>query len=190
MKDFDIAKYLREHQLGSYGILNHYVDLKPLKEEVDINSFNKFMTSNYGHISHNLSGKEIAAFLNREDIKGLPIEQQADLFADYLVSQGLTDTMAEDVTPEEVAEISYEGSEPRLTGNGEGDSFEQAETISEDDYDAGSEQGNFDRMMDLAHIDFVKVSPVVKSTIDNLRDSGFDDQDILDFLATDFTQNA
>jgi hypothetical protein len=33
MKDFNIAKYLREHQLGSYGILNHYVDLKPLKEE-------------------------------------------------------------------------------------------------------------------------------------------------------------
>lgn len=33
MKDFDIAKYLREHQLGSYGVLNHYVDLKPLKEE-------------------------------------------------------------------------------------------------------------------------------------------------------------
>lgn len=33
MQNFDIAKYLREHQLGSYGILNHYVDLKPLKEE-------------------------------------------------------------------------------------------------------------------------------------------------------------
>lgn len=33
MKDFDIAKYLKEHQLGSYGVLNHYVDLKPLKEE-------------------------------------------------------------------------------------------------------------------------------------------------------------
>lgn len=33
MENFDIAKYLKEHQLGSYGILNHYVDLKPLKEE-------------------------------------------------------------------------------------------------------------------------------------------------------------
>jgi hypothetical protein len=33
MKDFDIAKYLKENKLGSYGILNHYVDLKPLKEE-------------------------------------------------------------------------------------------------------------------------------------------------------------
>lgn len=33
MKDFNIAKYLKEHNLGSYGILNHYIDLKPLKEE-------------------------------------------------------------------------------------------------------------------------------------------------------------
>lgn len=33
MKDFNIAKYLKEHNLGSYGKLNHYVDLKPLKEE-------------------------------------------------------------------------------------------------------------------------------------------------------------
>jgi hypothetical protein len=34
MKHFDIASYLREHQLGSYGILNHYKDLKPVKEDV------------------------------------------------------------------------------------------------------------------------------------------------------------
>lgn len=33
MQEFDIAKYLREHQLGSYAILNPYLDLKPLKEE-------------------------------------------------------------------------------------------------------------------------------------------------------------
>lgn len=33
MDKFDITKYLKENQLGSYGILNHYVDLQPLKEE-------------------------------------------------------------------------------------------------------------------------------------------------------------
>ena len=75
MKDFDIAKYLREHQLGSYGILNHYVDLKPLKEE----------------------------------------------------------DVTEDVTPEEVAEIPYEGPEPKLDGFG--DEFEQAEVVSEEEND-------------------------------------------------------
>jgi hypothetical protein len=33
MKDFNIAKYLKEHSLGSHGILGNYVDLHPLKEE-------------------------------------------------------------------------------------------------------------------------------------------------------------
>jgi len=71
MKDFDIAKFLRENQLGSYGILNHYVDLKPLKEE----------------------------------------------------------EVSEDVTPEETAEIPYEGPETKLDGLG--DEFDQAEIVSE-----------------------------------------------------------
>ena len=38
MKDFNIAKYLKEHNLGSYGMLNHYIDLKPLKEDEDLDS--------------------------------------------------------------------------------------------------------------------------------------------------------
>lgn len=33
MKDFNIAKYLKEHNLGPHGILGKYVDLQPLKEE-------------------------------------------------------------------------------------------------------------------------------------------------------------
>ena len=33
MKDFNVAKYLREHNLGSFGILNHYIDIDALKEE-------------------------------------------------------------------------------------------------------------------------------------------------------------
>lgn len=33
MKDFNIAKYLRENYLGSHGILGRYVDLQALKEE-------------------------------------------------------------------------------------------------------------------------------------------------------------
>ena len=36
MKDFNIAKYLREHQQGSFGILNQYLDLQPLKEDEDL----------------------------------------------------------------------------------------------------------------------------------------------------------
>jgi len=33
MKDFNIAKYLRENYLGSHSILGRYVDLHSLKEE-------------------------------------------------------------------------------------------------------------------------------------------------------------
>ena len=35
MKDFNIAKYLKENNLGSHGILGKYVDLHGLKEEED-----------------------------------------------------------------------------------------------------------------------------------------------------------
>ena len=35
MKDFNIAKYLKENHLGSHGILGKYVDLHGLKEEED-----------------------------------------------------------------------------------------------------------------------------------------------------------
>lgn len=64
MENFDIAKYLKEHSLGSYGMFNGYIDIKPLKEEE--------------------------------------------------------------------TEIPYKGHD-HLTGNGEGDKFKQAETVSEEE---------------------------------------------------------
>ncbi len=51
-----------------------------------------------------------------------------------------------------------------------------------------SEMSQQDFMMSLAHKDFDgDVSAIVKKTIDGLRAGGFDDQDIIDFLATDFS---
>ena len=38
MKDFNIAKYLKENSLGPHAILGAYVDLHALKEEVDYNN--------------------------------------------------------------------------------------------------------------------------------------------------------
>jgi len=112
MKDFDIAKYLREHQLGSYGILNHYVDLKPLKEEE---------------------------------------------------------------TEEELAtEVPYAGPDQKLTGNGEGDEFEQAQTVSEMQ---DSESEFYDRIWGLA-------GDQIKSVIDSLRSDGFEDEDIKNAFMT------
>ena len=51
--------------------------------------------------------------------------------------------------------------------------------ISQDDF--------FDRMMGLAHEEFMGISDIVSMTIDSLRHDGFDDRDILNFLATDFS---
>lgn len=71
-KDFNIAKFLKENRLGSYGALNHYVDLKPLREEG-------------------------GAYNDAED---------------------------------DTQEVPYAGGD-NLTGQGEGDSFKQADTVSE-----------------------------------------------------------
>jgi len=105
MKDFDIAKYLREHQLGSYGILNHYVDLKPLNEEIDLDSFKDFFNKNYSHIYHNCRDRDIQSFLRGKE--SLPLKKQADLFADYITSQDLGDVVAEDLTPTKGEYVVY-----------------------------------------------------------------------------------
>jgi hypothetical protein len=72
-KDFNIAKYLKEHRLGSHGMLNHYLDLKPLRE----------------------------------------------------------DDGAYDDAEDDAQEVPYAGSDDNLTGQGDDDSFEQDEIISE-----------------------------------------------------------
>jgi len=50
------------------------------------------------------------------------------------------------------------------------------------------EQDRFGAMMDLSHEYLQKVSPIVKYSIDKLRAKGFSDQDIIDFLSTDWNQ--
>lgn len=137
MKDFNIAKYLKENSLGSHSILGAYVDLHALKEE---------------EVGNN----------------------------------------------KPVDEVPYVGDEEKLDGFG--DTFDQVDPVEEldnsitgdrgwqyDDEDFSSERDKLDRMMGLAHEYFEKVSPIVRKTIDALRADGFDDQDIIDFLATDFT---
>lgn len=119
MKDFNIAKYLRENYQGSFSMFQPYVDLNPLKEES---------------------------------------EEQLD------------------------TTVPYEGPDPHLDGLGS--EYDQVAPVEEA---FGEEQEKHDRMMGLAHKYFEKISPIVKDTIDNLRADGFNDQDIIDFLATDFS---
>jgi len=134
MKDFNIAKYLKENHLGSHAILGAYVDLHNLKEEEEVELDTEIP---YEGPEHKLDG------FGDEFVQDSPVE-------------------------EEMA-ISDSGVE-----------------MEEADYDG--EVDKYNRMMGLAHEYFEKVSPIVRKTIDSLRNDGFDDQDIIDFLSTDWNQ--
>lgn len=140
MQEFDIAKYLREHQLGSYGILNHYVDLKPLKEDVPTPDRQRSIGDDYAECIRNAKTEEEIGFC--ED--------------SYFHRTG-----------HPVRENTYEGPEHKLTGNGEGDEFEQAETVSEE------APVDDTRIMDLG-------GNQIEQGIIRLMDDGFAAEDILE----------
>jgi hypothetical protein len=157
MRDFDIAKYLKEHQLGSYGILNHYVDLKPLKEETSDSDLDKA-----AKIAGN-SNKDIIARLKKLGYSDKEIIAQLE-------------KLREDVTPEEISEIPYKGNGKNLTGNGGGDEFEQAETISEEEIDRSRIEGLVDQRQ------LAKFGEAVMAIAQDLDDEGFDAVDIKKLL--------
>lgn len=182
MKDFDIAKYLREHQLGSYGILNHYVDLKPLKEEGThplyedfktaaeeaIKSYDReeeklFQSAAYQQLKDDFPNevKKIEALATDESGKYADMgDSRRAVIEDYL--EGKLDLSS-------MNENAYEGPEHKLTGNGKGDEFEQAETVSEE-YD---DDMDYDRIMDIG-------GNSIEQAIIRLMDSGFPAEDVLE----------
>ena len=125
MQEFDIAKYLREHQLGSYAILNPYLDLKPLKEE----------------------------------------EDETEL-----------DTV-----------IPYEGPEHQLTGLGDGDEFEQEETIPEGEVEEGfGDEWDPANPQDMSHkfIGAKEDTEVLSKAIEALANAGLTLDQIKAFAST------
>ena len=148
MKDFNIAKYLKENYQGPFSMFQPYTDLNPLKEES---------------------------------------EEQLD------------------------TKIPYKGPDPHLDGMGS--DFEQAEPV-EEAFDEEHQAHN--RMMSLIDTDleaklpminkavniartrglndkaiFTMLStlPIAQNSVQSLIDDGFDQQDIVDFFATDFGVN-
>jgi len=59
--------------------------------ENPIDDFKLYFREHYPYIYCDLSNREISKFLTSNHIMALPIEQQANLFSDYLMSQGLCD---------------------------------------------------------------------------------------------------
>lgn len=151
MKDFDIAKYLRENYEGPFKTFQPLANLPALKEES---------------------------------------EEQLD------------------------TEIPYKGPDPHLDGMGS--EYDQVAPVEEDAYGPDTEQGQFDRMMGLINTSLEAQLPMLKKAVDKARaigfndkqifgmlqtspitgqsvkdlvDDGFDGQEIVDFFATDFSQN-
>ena len=60
-----------------------------LPKQVTVQEFKKYFNRNYSYISHELSDKEIYEFIKPYNFQGMNIIKMADLFSDYLLSQGL-----------------------------------------------------------------------------------------------------
>jgi hypothetical protein len=94
--------------------------------------------------------------------------------------------------------VKENGVEEEVTVSSSGVEMEEAESMDYDDSvnpfpslnrmgGYSDEQDKFDRMLGLSHEYIGKVSPIVRKTINSLRDDGFDDKDIIDFLASDLS---
>jgi len=258
MKDFNIAKYLRENHLGSHAILGGYVDLHALKEDLSsdqaaqeydsepVKTFKinvalealgeldaEFEKRNNVTVKKPKGAEELAArydkmdWLEKYKYSDVPVnftgtkDALANLLNGDLASQIYGDEDAyfnalnrlfknpknmnglkEKEEMELDTEIPYEGPESKVDGFG--DEFvqdspvEEAESMDNDDSvnpfpslnrmgGYSDEQDKFDRMLGLSHEYIGKVSPIVRKTINSLRNDGFDDKDIIDFLASDLS---
>lgn len=150
MKDFNLAKYLKEHNLGSHGILGNYVDLQALKEEVDnsttieldmawddsedaeaqetFRNYNIKVSGGTGRPgTYEVTGKkeDILAYL-RSEFYGM---DETDIQHYY---PELLDGMNEEAgsgNNEPTQEVPYVGTDKKLDGFG--DKFDQTEPVSE-----------------------------------------------------------
>lgn len=95
-------------------MIKNYSEWLNESSAVNLGPFKMRFRTHYGHIHHNLSDDDIQAFLAQPHIAKQSLNKQVDLFADYLVSQGMADVVAEqwgekkpadpeDVDPKELA---------------------------------------------------------------------------------------
>lgn len=87
-------------------MIKNYTQWLNESSAVNLGPFKMRFRTHYGHIHHNLSDDEIQAFLAQPHVAKQPLNRQVDLFADYLVSQGMADVVAEGegkIDPKELA---------------------------------------------------------------------------------------
>jgi hypothetical protein len=196
MENFDIVKYLRENHLGSHAILGNYVDLHALKEVEDTEDLE--VVKGFGALKDKSVADKYAEVCKQAGMEGVKVVEKDGVFKIYAKAGQKLNKEADYGNNEPVDQVPYVGAEKKLDGFG--DEFDQVAPVEEmdnsmtgdkgwqyDDEDFFPERDKLDRMLGLSHEYIGKVSPIVRKTINSLRADGFDDQDIIDFLATDLS---
>ena len=211
MKDFNIAKYLRENYQGSFSMFQPYVDLNPLKEESEEQLDT---TVPYEGPDPHLDG------LGSEYDQVAPVEEVVD--GDSLIdtlTQEYQEWLSQNNLPQMSAdELLYDYSIEKTEEQKEylQNFIDRWDAASKMDIEEafGTEQEKFDRMMglidrtleaqlpkikravdkardmmisDKSIFNMLATNSLTKNTVENLVKDGFDKQDIVDFFATDFS---
>ena len=193
MKDFNIAKYLKENHLGSHGILGRYVDLHGLKEDKDLGQ-QEAMPEPYegdGHPIDGLGGKlnrHMDVSMNEENMEEEmpgPSDKIGHLVSEYeswLKQNNLPEMSADELlydesikkTPEQKVYLQkfIERWDNAIEMNEEV-TVSSSGVEMEEEVDS-AEEGDFDRLYDLGGRE-------IEQGIVSLVDDGFDAKDILDF---------
>jgi len=240
MKDFDIAKYLRENYEGPFKTFQPLVNLPALKEESEEQLDS---TVPYEGPDPHLDG------LGSSFDQVAPVEE-SDIQEAGIVSKVFD--LSDPESSEDALEWIYDNTDFEAETEDEDDELRQAQiediigyvnqklsgheidynmtdddtieltikptgaTMKEDAYGPDTEQGQFDRMMGLINTSLEPQLPMLKKAVDKARqigfndkqifgmlqtssitgqsvkdlvDDGFDGQEIVDFFATDFSQN-
>jgi len=196
MKDFNIAKYLKEHSLGSHGILGKYVDLHPLKEEETNLGQQKAMKEPYEGPEDPIDG--LGGKLNRHmdvsmnemdgDNDEAKVEEAEELDMneyDQLLG-AIENLLRQGETPQNILRVVKD-----TLGMNEGmedDSFIQAQRdavgAKGSSVYGDSESEYYNRMMDLIDTTLEPQLPKVKKAVDLARQRGLSDMAVLKMLAT------
>jgi hypothetical protein len=126
MKDFNIAKYLKENHLGSHAILGNYVDLHALKEAEDLEGLE--VVKGFGATKSKSVADQFAKTAITAGMEGVKVVEKDGVFKIYAKAGG---KLKEEEEMYLDTEIPYEGPERKVDGFG--DKFKQTNAVEEAD---------------------------------------------------------
>jgi len=211
MKDFNLAKYLKENYQGPFSMFQPYVDLNPLKEESEEQLDTEIP---YKGPDPHLDGMG-SDFEQAEPVEEIVdgdsvIDTLTQEYGEWLDQNNLPQISADELLYDDSIEKTEE--QKQYLKN----FIDKWDAASKMDIDEafGAEQEKYDRMMglidttleaqlpkikravdrardmmisDMSIFNMLATNSLTKNTVDNLVKDGFDKQDIVDFFATDFT---